>query len=95
MPHPHGSDCRCPPPAPDDGLLAYTIDCEHYDALSALLARIAGAPSPSPAAVPMPSDDAEVERALLHREQWQVFEAARPEPAQPWEPRAPRQRRAA
>lgn len=41
MPHPHGDTCRCPPPQPDDGLLAYTVDCDHYRDLRETLDRVA------------------------------------------------------
>lgn len=41
LPHPHGQACRCPTPGPDGGLLAYTVDCDHYTQLAAALARVA------------------------------------------------------
>ena len=44
MPHPHGPSCRCPPLPHDAGLLAYTVDCDHHDALAALLASLADKP---------------------------------------------------
>lgn len=40
MPYPHRADCRCPPLPPDPGLLAYTVDCEHYEQLIRALARL-------------------------------------------------------
>lgn len=41
MPRPHGPDCRCPAQSPGDGLLSFTVDCDHYEKLHAMLARIA------------------------------------------------------
>jgi hypothetical protein len=41
MPHPHGTTCTCPPLPRDAGLLAYTIDCDHYAKLAKALAKLA------------------------------------------------------
>ena len=67
MPYPHGPSCRCPSPLPADaGLLKFTVDCEHFDALSASLDAISGQqpvlrvlptePEPPSNLVPLPSD---------------------------------------
>lgn len=44
MPYPHGRACRCPQLVPDAGLLAYTVDCDHYDQLAAALSRMQSRP---------------------------------------------------
>ena len=97
MPHPHGSGCRCPPPALDDGLLAYTVDCAHYDALRVVLDRIADAPKPAPLGdLLAPRCDGTLAcRCEVHAEQRRLQVAGRArEFRQPWEPR-PARRRAA
>lgn len=40
----HGPACRCPEPTADDGLLAYTVDCAHYEQLARALKAIARKP---------------------------------------------------
>jgi hypothetical protein len=46
LPWPHGEHCACPqPPDTTGGLLAYTIDCDHYAQLSDALAQIADQPN--------------------------------------------------
>lgn len=37
MPRPHDGDCRCPVREVGDGLLDFTVDCDHYDQLSRIL----------------------------------------------------------
>lgn len=62
MPHPHGDTCRCPAPTIHDGLLAYTVDCDHYDSLRAALAKVVKLrvlttdPQPPDNLVRLPSD---------------------------------------
>lgn len=41
MPYPHGPTCQCPPLPQDAGLLAYTVDCDHYQSLNTALAEVA------------------------------------------------------
>jgi hypothetical protein len=56
MPHPHGGICRCPILPPDAGLLAFTVDCDHYEQLAAALTRIAGAAQSRVVALPADPD---------------------------------------
>lgn len=89
MPHPHGSACRCPMLPPDAGLLAFTVDCDHYDDLAAALARVAG-PAPRRIVVlPVDSDrcDGSMTCSCVHCAEERRQRIVRPirAPRQPWE----------
>ena len=45
MPRSQHVDCRCPERRSDDGLLDYTVDCDHYEQLAAALKAIAEKPT--------------------------------------------------
>lgn len=52
MPRPHDGSCRCPAPEFGDGLLNFTVDCDHYDALSSLLSGLSPAAAVRLSALP-------------------------------------------
>ena len=73
MPYPHGPDCRCPKYTVDDGLLRYTVDCDHYEQLAAMLSKIAGQPDRAtlrvldltpPKLVPLPNESQPCDQSM-------------------------------
>ena len=83
MSYPHGDDCRCPELPSDAGLLAYTVDCDHYAQLAAVLRAMRPTPPPARAVARLPEPEPEP-----------IDISPRRQIRQPWEVRPARKRAA-
>lgn len=74
MPYPHGSACTCPPLAERDGLIFFTVSCEHQQQLRTLLDAMRDEPEPRVAV----SRHAPVRHLTSGRHGWRTHAAAGP-----------------